>query len=180
MARKKATKVVAKNPAPAATALLFHRIHSLLETVRSIAGYEDELCTLLHAARNSDAVDADLNADLQSLLDGLQEQEYTEDLRLLREALPPLPGRRNSGPRGRNTITAKKASAAKKTSGAKKASAKKASAKKTAASRLASSKKASGSSARGLSKRKTETTAQRSSRGKRAAGGRIGRRGTKR
>jgi hypothetical protein len=67
-------------PAKTPATTLAHRIHALLHTVRHIAHFEDELCTLLHAAEHSGASVA---KDLHSLLTRIPSDEYLHDLEAL-------------------------------------------------------------------------------------------------
>ncbi len=86
--RKRAKKRSTRSPAAVETPLLFHRIHALLQTMRCIAQYEDELCTLLHASRSRDGADAALDEELRSILELMPSGEYSHDLESVRAALP--------------------------------------------------------------------------------------------
>ena len=68
-------KSVAKQPGD-----LANRLDTLLHTVRCIAQHEDELCTLLHAARKSNRITALLARELRSILAELPAEEYAWEL----------------------------------------------------------------------------------------------------
>ena len=91
----KKAKVAPKkaNTASAASLLLYHRIDALLHTVRCVAQHEDQLCTLLHAARNPQAVDPEIYNELRQLLEDMPSREYTDDLHALSLAMPTSPAR---------------------------------------------------------------------------------------
>jgi hypothetical protein len=99
--KKKAPKTVAKSTPKAAKktktaprksssiqpAALADRLDTLLHTVRCIAQREDELCTLLHAARKSNRITQPLARELRSILAELPAEEYAWELRALEEEL---------------------------------------------------------------------------------------------
>jgi hypothetical protein len=64
-----------------------HRIHALLHTVRTIAHFEDELCTLLHAAEHAKASSPELCKELRALLTRMPANEYLYDLEAVRGAI---------------------------------------------------------------------------------------------
>ena len=74
--------------APPAAAALFYRLHALLGTVRSIAGYEDHLCTLLHEVQTQAAASPELTRDLHALLDEIPAPAtYMEEIEATRRTL---------------------------------------------------------------------------------------------
>jgi hypothetical protein len=83
----KTTKTTPREPALNQPVALADRLDTLLHTVRCIAQHEDELCTLLHAARKSQRTTATLVRDLRSILDELPAEEYAWELRALEEEL---------------------------------------------------------------------------------------------
>ncbi|AFL87264.1 hypothetical protein Terro_0942 [Terriglobus roseus DSM 18391] len=83
----KTTKATAKKPASPQPAGLADRLDTLLHTVRCIAQHEDELCTLLHAARKNKRTTATLARELRSILAELPAEEYAWELRALEEQL---------------------------------------------------------------------------------------------
>ncbi len=89
MATKSPAPAPAANPLPASEA--HHRIHILLHTVRCIAQYEDQICTLLHASRNSPQLTAAVRRDLEKLLDRMPAHDYMHDLEAVRELLDGKP-----------------------------------------------------------------------------------------
>lgn len=86
--RRTATKRLPKSRPVSEGPLLVHRIHALLRTMRCIAQYEDELCTLLHAAERGNTPEPELQDELRSLLEAMPSREYADDLESLRGALP--------------------------------------------------------------------------------------------
>lgn len=66
---------------------LADRLDTLLHTVRCIAQHEDELCTLLHAARKSNRMTTTLARELRSILANLPAEEYAWELRAVEEEL---------------------------------------------------------------------------------------------
>ena len=86
--KKNAPKAKTNRQAQAVSPTLFHRIQGLLHTMRCIGQYEDELCTLLHAAQNQNALDDGLEDELRELLAKLPAEDYTHEIDSLREALP--------------------------------------------------------------------------------------------
>ena len=74
-----ALKRRATTPAPESEALA-KRLEALLHSMRCIAQHEDELCTLLHDARRTGRVGVALLRELQTVLDALPAEEYTDDL----------------------------------------------------------------------------------------------------
>jgi hypothetical protein len=102
-----------KSISPRATVALSHRIHALLHTVRAIARYEDELCTLLHETELTAYIPADTAAELLHLLDHIPSHEYLNDLEILRSSLPrtpaaPRPARTPAKPRKKITLSSAK------------------------------------------------------------------------
>ena len=74
---------------PPAAPAIFYRLHALLETVRSIAVYEDHLCTLLHEVQTHGTVAPELTTDLHFLLDEMPAPAtYLEQVEATRRTLP--------------------------------------------------------------------------------------------
>ncbi|SEB58573.1 hypothetical protein [Terriglobus roseus] len=89
-AAKPLSKAIRKNSKPKACTqpvALADRLDTLLHTVRCIAQHEDELCTLLHAARKSNRMTQALARELRSILANLPAEEYAWELRALEEEL---------------------------------------------------------------------------------------------
>jgi hypothetical protein len=74
-------------PASTQPVALADRLDTLLHTVRCIAQHEDELCTLLHAARKSNRLAKSLASELRAILANLPAEEYAWELRALEEEL---------------------------------------------------------------------------------------------
>ena len=83
----KKIKTAPRNPAPKQPVALADRLDTLLHTVRCIAQHEDELCTLLHAARKSNRITQPLARELRSILADLPAEEYAWELRAVEEEL---------------------------------------------------------------------------------------------
>lgn len=82
-------KPVARAPAKRSPGVpaLFYRLHSLLGTVRSIAGYEDHLCTLLHDVQTHGMASPELTRDLLSILNEMPSPAtYREEFEGVRRA----------------------------------------------------------------------------------------------
>ncbi len=86
-AAKKNIKSTPRKSASHQPAALADRLDTLLHTVRCIAQHEDELCTLLHAARKSNRTTATLARELRAILAELPAEEYAWELRALEEEL---------------------------------------------------------------------------------------------
>lgn len=86
MATKKARAPRTKAVVPQSS-LVSHKISALLHTMHCIAQHEDELCSLLHATKRANLVDAGLSDELLALLEAMPSREYRDDLEELREAL---------------------------------------------------------------------------------------------
>ena len=79
---KKAVASVPGNQPP-----VFYRVNSLLHTVRHIARYEDQVCTLLHEIQTSGQLNPATHEELTVLLEEIPSSEYLEDLHALEQAL---------------------------------------------------------------------------------------------
>lgn len=66
---------------------LFYRLHALLETVRTIAQYEDQLCSLAHEAQSAGALTPEATEELHALLLDLPASSYHAELDALHETL---------------------------------------------------------------------------------------------
>ena len=86
---------------------LSHRIHTLLHTVRNIAHFEDELCTLLHESERSNPLAKPASDELLDLLLRMPGDEYLSDIEALREALNQKPQPRAKAAAKRATRKAK-------------------------------------------------------------------------
>ena len=92
VSRKKAPpEAASRMRAASPTPTVFYRLNAFLHTLRVIAGYEDQLCTLLHASRPGTAPDATTHRELLSLLEEMPAVHYSQELEALREALLPRP-----------------------------------------------------------------------------------------
>ncbi len=65
----------------------YHQLHSLLDTVRTFATQEDEICTLLAAIKRSGALEKDVRRDLTKLLNMLPTDCLKQELSALRLTL---------------------------------------------------------------------------------------------
>ncbi len=79
---KKAVASVPGNQPP-----VFYRVNSLLHTVRHIARYEDQVCTLLHEIQTSGQLNPTTHEELTVLLEEIPSAEYFDDLQALEQAL---------------------------------------------------------------------------------------------
>ena len=66
---------------------VFYRVNSLLHTVRHIARYEDQVCTLLHEIQTSGQLNPTTHEELTVLLGEIPSSEYLDELRALEQAL---------------------------------------------------------------------------------------------
>ena len=89
--RSVSVKRVAAKRTRSQESAVFYRLNAFLHTLRVIAGYEDQLCTLLHASRPGTAPDAETHRELLSLLEEMPATHYQQELEALREALLPSP-----------------------------------------------------------------------------------------
>lgn len=89
---------------------LSHSLHTLLHTVRAIAHFEDELCTLLYAAEHANKLPPQLAKELQALLARIPAEEYVQDLEAVRAAIE-MPRR----PSAAKKLSSKPKSVARKT-----------------------------------------------------------------
>ncbi len=117
----------AKSLPPRSSVTLPHRLHALLHTVRTIAHFEDELCTLLHAAEHAETLSPELSKELTTVLGNMPKDDYLDELEAVRSSID-MPARRR--PR-----TAKKVSSKAKTAARKPARAKPATPRSKAAAR---------------------------------------------
>jgi hypothetical protein len=113
------TKSAKSSPKQSPVALS-HRLHALLHSVRTIAHFEDELCTLLHATEHAKPSPADLK-DLRKLLSRIPASDYLDDLEAVRAVID-IPAPRQ--PRAAKKLSSKSKTAARKPLTAKAASAK--------------------------------------------------------
>lgn len=65
----------------------YHRLHTLLHTMRCIGEREDALCEMLHELKNSSGVSDQQASELRSILEHLPSQDYLDDLRLMTDLL---------------------------------------------------------------------------------------------
>ena len=91
----------ARTICPPSPPALGYRLHALLGTVRSIAGYEDHLCTLLHEVQTHGTVSPELTRDLVVLLDEIPAPGlYLEEIEAIRRVMPePVPASRPANKR---------------------------------------------------------------------------------
>ncbi len=89
-AAKRATAAAkpARGVAPQLPAPLYYRLNTFLHTLRVVAGYEDQLCTLLHALRHEGAPNPALLQELRSLLDEIPSADFAAELDASRAILP--------------------------------------------------------------------------------------------
>ena len=71
--------------------LIFYKVHALLHTLRTINGYEDQLCTLLEEIKRSGEVSETVHRELEQILEDIPSHEYVDDLKTLRNDLASAP-----------------------------------------------------------------------------------------
>lgn len=76
-----------KVAAVGSSSLLFHRVSTLLHTMRCIAKHEDELCVLMQALKGIGAIRLDIRQDLGKLLEKIPAHEYAVELDAVLEEL---------------------------------------------------------------------------------------------
>lgn len=81
-AAKRAKKSTERQLAP-----VYYRLHALLQTVRAVGQYEDQLCTLEHHLKQAGSLDGPAEAELRSLLDELPSGVLLQDLHAMRAVL---------------------------------------------------------------------------------------------
>ena len=96
VAKKTASKATARKPrarsgfprhsGPEHPAI-FYRLNTLLHTVRSIAEFEDHLCTILHEIKATGAASVSLSHELAEVLEDMPSTDFTHELQALRAVL---------------------------------------------------------------------------------------------
>jgi hypothetical protein len=66
---------------------LYHRIDTLLHTMRCIAQYEDALCGLSHEVKRAGAFSPEISDEVREILDKIPSHDYVMDLDAVRAAL---------------------------------------------------------------------------------------------
>lgn len=74
-------------PSAPARPAIYYSLHTLLETIRVIKVYEDPLCTLLHAIRTAGSISAEVEGELQLVLDEMPSAAYAHELNDVRALL---------------------------------------------------------------------------------------------
>jgi hypothetical protein len=78
----------------------YHRIDSLLHTMRCIAQYEDVLCELSQEIRRTGGLSPELTNEILSILEKLPSHDYLMDVDAVRDALEDVtPTSRTTSPR---------------------------------------------------------------------------------
>ncbi len=65
----------------------YYKLHGLLDSIRTLAAQEDEVCTLLASVQQQGKLTADVRRDLARLLDALPMHCLEEEISALRVAL---------------------------------------------------------------------------------------------
>ena len=78
---------------------VYRRLHTLLQTVRCIAQYEDVLCEITHEMKQSSELSPRLSRELDEILDKMPSHVYVSDLNAVREILLDTPISVKSGPK---------------------------------------------------------------------------------
>jgi hypothetical protein len=105
-------------PATVQQPSLYHRIDTLLHTMRCIAQYEDALCGLSQEVKRAGAFSPEIRDEVREILEKIPSHDYVMDLDAVRAALSeskPSSSKKSA----RSTISRKSPSAAKKKSGRK-------------------------------------------------------------
>jgi DNA repair ATPase RecN len=68
-------------------------INALLHTMRSMAQYEDRLCSLMHEITSAKQLSEEARSELTEMLEEMPYRDYLDDLHALREELERRPGR---------------------------------------------------------------------------------------
>ena len=58
----------------------YHQLHSLLDTIRTLAAHEDDICTLLAAIMSTGTLDGGMRRDLTKLLGSLPTECLKQEL----------------------------------------------------------------------------------------------------
>lgn len=66
---------------------IFYRLNTLLHTVRSIAEFEDHLCTILHEIKTTGAASGALSHELAEVLEDMPSTHFTQELQAVRAVL---------------------------------------------------------------------------------------------
>ena len=116
MTTKKITSTHRKTrPATIQQPSLYHRIDTLLHTMRCIAQYEDALCGLSHEVKRAGAFSPEISDEVREILEKIPSHDYVMDLDAVRAALSES-RTSNSKKSAKSTTSRKSASAAKKKS----------------------------------------------------------------
>lgn len=90
-----AARVLPKMRVPSA----YHRLHTLLHTMRCIREREDALCEMMHELKNSNSVSEEQANELRGILEDLPSQDYLDDLRSITDLLGEPPRKKGSEPK---------------------------------------------------------------------------------
>jgi len=77
----------------------YHRLHTLLHTMRCIGEREDALCEMMHELKNSSGFSKEQADELRSILEHLPSQDYLDDLRSVTDLLNEPPRKKSSEPK---------------------------------------------------------------------------------
>jgi hypothetical protein len=122
MTTKKITSTHRKTrPATVQQSSLYHRIDTLLHTMRCIAQYEDALCGLSHEVKQAGAFSPEISDEVREILEKIPSHDYVMDLDAVRAALSESkPSKTSSSTNSASSATSRKSpSVAKKKSGRK-------------------------------------------------------------
>lgn len=96
VAKKSVRKAAARKPRVGTDVLkhaalehpaIFYRLNTLLHIVRNIAGYEDQLCTILHEIKITGTADPELIDELAEVLEDMPFTDFTQERDAVRAAL---------------------------------------------------------------------------------------------
>lgn len=74
---------------PQTAPAMYYRLHTFLETIRVIKGYEDPLCTLLHAIQTNGGTSPETENELLDLLEEMPGAVYTLERNSVLDLLDP-------------------------------------------------------------------------------------------
>jgi hypothetical protein len=113
----KTKRIAAANPKTPSAAvrqsLPYHRLDTLLHTIRCIAQYEDALCELSHELKGARSLSVEASKELRGILGKIPSHDYLIDLESVKAILPePAPSKRSSPKKAAKSARLGKGSAA--------------------------------------------------------------------
>lgn len=88
---KRSKRAAGQQHEPERPSAVYYRLHTFLETIRVIKGYEDQLCTLLHAIKTRGGMGAEVETELRELLDEMPSAAYGQELQGVRTLMAEMP-----------------------------------------------------------------------------------------